>query len=146
MMFTKFSTAILFFSLLIFAACGETTETESNTAETNSAKKSQVPTVTPDGKQTPGIPDPETIGKTPVPKGATPTPGIPDPATIGKTPQPKNTPPIPGIPSEEELKKQRERKIDANVVNQKPQDAPQSNSQKLSPIDRKRTVQPPKSN
>ena len=57
------------------------------------------------GERPAGIPETANIN-TNVSPGATPTPGIPDPKTIGKTPMPKGTPPIPGIPDEETLKKQ----------------------------------------
>jgi hypothetical protein len=53
-----------------------------------------------------------------VANGTTPIPGIPDPKTIGKTPVPKKTPPIPGIPDEATLKKQLNTIMtDVNIVN-----------------------------
>lgn len=79
---------------------GNTTADQTNLPEGISTKPLPV-----NGERPPGIPDTANINA-PVQKGATPTPGIPDPKTIGKTPMPKNTPPIPGIPDEETLRKQ----------------------------------------
>jgi len=91
--------------------------------------------IQPDGKTTPGIPDPKTVDVNKMPKGTTPTPGIPDPKTIGKTPLPKGTS-TPGIPSPEELKRQKERKIDPNEVNR----PSKTTGETTSPIDRQRKV------
>jgi hypothetical protein len=56
-----------------------------------------------------------------MPKGATPTPGIPDPKTIGKTPVPKGATPTPGIPDPKVLKEQMNKTIsNKNIVNELP--------------------------
>jgi hypothetical protein len=73
-----------------------------------------------------GIPETANMNAN-IPSGATPTPGIPDPKTIGKTPMPKGTPPIPGIPDEETLKKQMNQMKRGNSNSAKPPQV-QSNS------------------
>ncbi len=76
------------------------------------------------GERPAGIPETVNVNAN-VPPGATPTPGIPDPKTIGKTPMPKGTPQIPGIPDEETLKKQMNQLKDGSSNSAKP---PQSQS------------------
>ena len=98
---------VVFFSafLAINLACQSATEPNANTSvdESNLPEGISTKPLNVNGELPPGIPNPANAN---LPKGATPTPGIPDPKTIGKTPMPKNTPPIPGIPDEETLKKQ----------------------------------------
>ncbi len=135
--------AIVFFclSLAIFSACsGSGSTTDGNGSKTDPANLPEgisTKPVEPDGKTTPGIPDPKNANIENLPKGTTPTPGIPDPKTIGKTPVPKGATPTPGIPSQEELEKMRKRKVDPNEVN-KP--AKNNDSETTSPIDRQRKV------
>lgn len=112
------------FLVSIISACSTATAPDANSSSnTNSAnippEFSNRP-ITPDGNSTPGIPSANSANLTNLPKGATPTPGIPDPATIGKTPVPKGATPTPGIPSPEELKRQMNRTVNANVINQIP--------------------------
>jgi hypothetical protein len=140
-MLNKITTLIFCLSLAIFTACSGDTDTGANKAATDSKDLPEgisTKPVQPDGKTTPGIPDPKTINTNSVPKGATPTPGIPDPKTIGKTPVPKGATPTPGIPSPDELKKQRDRKVDPNEVNKPSKTS--STGETTSPIDRQRKV------
>ena len=115
---------------------GNTAANQSNLPEGLSTKP--LPT---NGERPPGIPDTANMNAN-VPPGATPTPGIPDPKTIGKTPMPKGTPPIPGIPDEETLKRQMNQmknnsnaappKIDSNSTknqNSQPRRVSKSNNQ-----------------
>jgi hypothetical protein len=141
-----------FFVLLCFLiaalsfACGSSETENANKAVNLSVDQANLPPgfstspVNTNGATTPGIPDPGNANVTTA--GTTPTPGIPDPKNIGKTPMPKGTPPIPGIPDEETLKKQMNTPRNASEVNQAPPTS-QSNSSKVSPIDRTRTVRKP---
>lgn len=144
-MLNKIIFATFCLSLTMFIGCPSGAN-DSNSPASNGADSKNMPAgmdtkpVQPDGKTTPGIPDPKTVDINKVPKGATPTPGIPDPKTIGKTPVPKGATPTPGIPSPEELKKQRDRMMkDANVVNQ----STKTDRETTSPIDRKRLANKP---
>lgn len=112
---------LVIFSCVFFAinlACqsasqpnGNTTVDQSNLPEGLSTKP--LPT---NEERPAGIPDTANMNAN-APKGGTPTPGIPDPKTMGKTPMPKNTPPIPGIPDEETLKRQmNQMKSNSNAV------------------------------
>ncbi len=145
-MFRKtFFVSMCFLTALSFA-CSSTGTENANKAVNLSVDQTNLPPgfstapVNTNGASTPGIPDPSNANVTT--KGATPTPGIPDPSTIGKTPMPKGTPPIPGIPDEETLKRQMNTPRNASEVNQAPPTS-QSNSSKVSPIDRNRTVRKP---
>lgn len=128
-------------------ACTGSSEPNSNGAKTSTETKDlpkgiDPKPVQPDGKTTPGIPDPKNANLKELPKGTTPTPGIPDPKTIGKTPVPKGATPTPGIPSTEELKKMKERKVDMDEVNN-PKTRKNGDKETTSPIDRKRRVDKP---
>jgi hypothetical protein len=101
---------LFIFSCALFAislACQSTTSPNAN----NSVEQGNLPQgistkpLPVNGERPAGIPDPANVNVNMQP-GATPTPGIPDPKTIGKTPMPKGTPPIPGIPDEETLRRQ----------------------------------------
>ncbi len=148
-MLRKLSFVLLCFLVVLNFACGtsETTNTNANQVTNISIDQTNLPPgfstspVNTNGATTPGIPDAANANI--LPKGATPTPGIPDPKTIGKTPMPRGTPPIPGIPDEETLKKQMNTIRNANDANQPPPAASQNNTSKISPIDRNRTVRKP---
>lgn len=124
-MFRKISFALMCSLAAMSFACGspETMDANANKATNITVDQANLPPefatnqIQTNGASTPGIPSANNAN---LPKGATPTPGIPDPATIGKTPMPKNTPPIPGIPSEEELKKQMNTPRNADDVNKIP--------------------------
>jgi hypothetical protein len=145
-MFKKIYIAVFCLSLTMFLGCSGDSSGNSATSNTNQANLPDgmnTKPVQPDGKTTPGIPDPKTVDVNKMPKGTTPTPGIPDPKTIGKTPVPQGATPTPGIPSKEELEKQRKRKVDINEVNNP---ATKSDSETTSPIDRKRRAGKPSGN
>ena len=105
-----FRKILVIFSCAFFAinlACQSATQPNGNTNVDQSNLPEGISTkpLPANGERPTGIPDPANTNVN-LPKGATPTPGIPDPKTIGKTPMPKGTPPIPGIPDEETLRKQ----------------------------------------
>ena len=101
---------LVVFSCIFFAinlSCQSASQQNGNTAANQSNLPEGLSTkpLPANGERPAGIPDTANMNAN-VPPGATPTPGIPDPKTIGKTPMPKGTPPIPGIPDEETLKRQ----------------------------------------
>ncbi len=132
--------ATLCLSAVMFLGCSVGSETNSN-GSSNKSVNAKLPEgintkpIKPDGKTTPGIPDPKKA-KIEYPANGTPIPGIPDPKTVSKTPYPKDVSPAPGIPSQNELKKMRERKVDPNEVNR----PVKTDKEVTSPIDRKRRV------
>jgi hypothetical protein len=122
---------LVIFSCVFFTinlACQSASQPNGNSSaqQTNlpeGISTNQLPT---NGDRPAGIPDNVNMSAN-VALGGTPTPGIPDPKTIGKTPMPKGTPPIPGIPDEETLKKQMNQLKGANSNSAKPPQV-QSNS------------------
>ena len=146
-MFRKLSFVLLCFLTVLNFACGTSETANTNQITNNSIDQANLPPglstspVNINGASVPGIPD-SANANIPL-KGATPTPGIPDPSTFGKTPMPKGTPPIPGIPDAETLKKQMNTIRNANDVNQPPPATSQDNTSKTNPIDRNRTVRKP---
>lgn len=135
-------------SLLIFSACSSEPSANSNGSGGNADAKNlpdgmKTEPLKPDGKSTPGIPDPKNANLNDLPKGTSPTPGIPDPKSIGKTPIPKGATPTPGIPSKEELEQMKKRKVSIDEVNN-PSASSKSDSKsdkkEVSPIDRQRKV------
>lgn len=143
-MLRKFCFVFMCSLIALNLACGsaETLDANANKAVNIAVDQSNLPPefstkpMDTNGAPPPGIPGANNAN---LAKGATPTPGIPDPATIGKTPMPKNTPPIPGIPSAEELKKQMNTPRNADDVNKVPP-AGNIESPGKRPMDGKRTV------
>ena len=114
---------LVIFSCVFFAinlACQSASQPNSNSSNDQSNLPEGISTKPLTNEERPaGIPETSNLNAN-VPPGGTPTPGIPDPKTIGKTPMPKGTPPIPGIPDEETLKKQMNQMKGANSNTAKP--------------------------
>lgn len=147
-MLKKIIFAGLYISIFTFTGCFSEVNTNSGVSNMNSGGRNMpegldAKPIQPDGKTTPGISDSKMTDADNVPKGETPTPGIPDSKEIGKTPLPQGAT-TPGIPSPEELKQQRERKVDPNEVNRPVQKS--DNEETTSPIDRKRRAGKPPAN
>ncbi len=145
-MLKKIIFALFCLSLIIFAGCFSDTASKSDAPSANSETQNlpegiEIKPIQPDGKTTPGIPDPKTADARNVPQGTTPTPGIPDSKEVSKPTIEEGTTPTPGIPSQEELKQQRERRVDSTEVN--PSVKKNDDNETTSPIDRKRRAGKP---
>lgn len=120
------SRVLVSLSLLSFAifaaACGSSTDSNSNVNQTGNSNVAidanslppgfSASPIPPSSNSTPGIPDPAIANQ--IPKGATPTPGIPGPDELRKPAKPGATP-TPGIPSPEELRRQLQRNVNVDV-------------------------------